>query len=82
MLEKGQISFADPECGRFRTFLLRSLENFLHNEHARAKTQKRGGNREIISIDTETAEALILAKRPLLGLWIVFSSLPPLHLHF
>ena len=62
LLEKGQISFADPERGRFRTFLLRSLENFLHNEHARAKTQKRGGNREIISIDTETAEARYLAE--------------------
>src|SRR5215469_15836934 len=56
LLEKGQISFADPERGRFRTFLLRSLENFLRNEHARAITQKRGGNREIVSLDSETAE--------------------------
>src|SRR5262249_59689880 len=62
LLEKGQISFADPERGRFRTFLLRSLENFLHNENARAKTQKRGGNQEIVSIDAETAEARYTAE--------------------
>jgi len=62
LLEKGQISFADPERGRFRTFLLRSLENFLRNEHARAITQKRGGNREIVSLDSETAEARYAAE--------------------
>ena len=62
LLEKGQISFADPERGRFRTFLLRSLENFLRNEHARATTQKRGGNQEIVSLDSETAEASYAAE--------------------
>ena len=56
LLEKNQIALADPERGRFRTFLLRSLENFLHNEHERTAAQKRGGGREVISWDVETAE--------------------------
>src|SRR5262245_53996566 len=31
LLEKEQIALADPARGRFRTFLLRSLENFLRS---------------------------------------------------
>jgi len=56
LLEKNQIAFANPERGRFRTFLLRSLENFLHNEHERATAAKRGGRCEVISWDAQTAE--------------------------
>jgi len=56
LLEKGQISLADPARGRFRTFLLRSLENFLRTQHRDRNTQKRGGGQEIISWDAQTAE--------------------------
>jgi RNA polymerase sigma-70 factor (ECF subfamily) len=56
ILEKDQISLADPARGRFRTFLLRSLENFLRTQHRDRNTQKRGGGREIISWDAQTAE--------------------------
>ena len=56
MLEKNQITLADPQRGRFRTFLLRALENFLHNAYERATTQKRGGGCEIVSWDAEAAE--------------------------
>jgi RNA polymerase sigma-70 factor (ECF subfamily) len=55
LLEKNQISRADPERGRFRTFLLRSLENFLRTEHRDATTQKRGGDKVIISWDEHLA---------------------------
>jgi RNA polymerase sigma-70 factor (ECF subfamily) len=55
LLEKNQISLADPGRGRFRTFLLRSLENFLRSEHRDATAQKRGGGREIISWDEHLA---------------------------
>jgi RNA polymerase sigma factor (sigma-70 family) len=55
LLEKNQISLADPARGRFRTFLLRSLENFLRTEHRDATTQKRGGGREIVSWDANAA---------------------------
>jgi RNA polymerase sigma factor (sigma-70 family) len=55
LLEKNQISLADPERGRFRTFLLRSLENFLRTEHRDATSQKRGGGRRILSWDERLA---------------------------
>lgn len=56
LLEKNQIAQADPERGRFRTFLLRSLENFLRSQHRDRNAQKRGGGRQIISWDAQTAE--------------------------
>jgi len=55
LFEKNQLSLADRERGRFRTFLLRSLENFLRSEHRDAAVQKRGGGRQIISWDAEVA---------------------------
>jgi RNA polymerase sigma factor (sigma-70 family) len=63
LLEKNQISLADPERGRFRTFLLRSLENFLRTQHRNATTQKRGGG-PIISWDERTAEERYAAEPP------------------
>ncbi len=56
ILGKNQIALADPCRGRFRTFLLHALENFLHSEHARATAQKRGGGQELVSWDTCAAE--------------------------
>ncbi|MBX3744867.1 MAG: sigma-70 family RNA polymerase sigma factor [Verrucomicrobiae bacterium] len=56
LLARNQIALGDRERGRFRTFLLHSFENFLHNEHARATRQKRGGGREFISWDPQSAE--------------------------
>src|SRR5262245_64351123 len=56
LLGKNQVALADPERGRFRTFLLRSLENFLRSEHRDATTRKRGGSTEIVSWDAEAAE--------------------------
>src|SRR5881628_1885337 len=56
LLEKNYFAKADPERGKFRTFLLRSLKNFLVNEWKRAGRLKRGGGLEFISIDTEAAE--------------------------
>jgi len=55
LLEKNQISLADPERGRFRSFLLKSLENFLRTEHRDASARKRGGGREMISWDANLA---------------------------
>ena len=40
-----------PDRGRFRTFLLAALKNFLANEWRDANRQKRGGGQELISID-------------------------------
>ena len=48
---------ADREKGRLRTFLLGSLENFLYNEYDRARALKRGGGRQILSIEEHLPEA-------------------------
>lgn len=56
VLEGRVISAADPLRGRFRSFILRSLQNFLHDEHRQATTVKRGGGRIIASLDSTTAE--------------------------
>src|SRR5689334_19200197 len=53
--EKHALAKADPRRGRFRTFLLSSLQNFLLNEQERARAQKRGGGREMIFLDAEDA---------------------------
>ncbi len=48
LLESNALVRASPERGRFRTFLLKSIQNFLANEWDRAHRQKRGGTRELI----------------------------------
>src|SRR5262245_42682955 len=42
-LEKNVVSRADRQRGRFRTFLLTSLQNFVSHEWKRASAEKRGG---------------------------------------
>lgn len=56
LLEKNYIANANPERGKFRTFLLRSLKNFLVNEWKRAGRLKRGGGLAFLSIDENAAE--------------------------
>jgi RNA polymerase sigma factor (sigma-70 family) len=55
-LEKKYVGRADPERGRFRTFLLACLKNFLANQWDRAQTVKRGAAYKIISWDDHVAE--------------------------
>src|SRR6266516_53777 len=57
LLEKNTLSRADKEKGRLRTFLLGSLQNFLYNEYDRARALKRGGGRQILSIEEHLPEA-------------------------
>jgi RNA polymerase sigma-70 factor (ECF subfamily) len=57
LLEHKTLSRADQEKGRLRTFLLASLQNFLFNEYDRARALKRGGGRQILSIDEHLPEA-------------------------
>src|SRR5262245_16047530 len=51
LLEKGSIEAADRERGRFRTFLLTALQNYLANEWDRANRQKRGGGQQLLSLE-------------------------------
>jgi RNA polymerase sigma-70 factor (ECF subfamily) len=50
------VARARPERGRFRTFLLSALRNFLINEWQRAQTAKRGGGAAARSLDFDDAE--------------------------
>ena len=51
LLEYRTVRRADPHRGKFRSFLLGALKNHVANETARAGRQKRGGEKEIISLD-------------------------------
>jgi RNA polymerase sigma-70 factor (ECF subfamily) len=51
LLEGSVFRVADPERGRFRSFLLKSLQNFLTDQVRKAKTLKRGGGRQQLSLD-------------------------------
>ena len=57
LLEKDRFQAADQERGRFRSFLLASLNNFIANQWRRANAQKRGGGNTLLSIDVESGEA-------------------------
>jgi RNA polymerase sigma-70 factor (ECF subfamily) len=55
-LEKEYFHRASPARGRFRTFLLHSLQNFLVNEWKRTQRVKRGGGSASLSLDCDDAE--------------------------
>lgn len=55
---------ADPERGRFRTFLLGSLKNFMANWRRDARRLKRGGGAESVSLQLEDMEQLVAAESP------------------
>jgi len=55
-LENNAVSRADRQRGRFRSFLLTSLQNFISNEWKRARAQKRGGGRALLAWDELTPE--------------------------
>jgi RNA polymerase sigma factor (sigma-70 family) len=55
-LERKYLRLADRNRGRFRSFLLTSLKHFLINEWNKANREKRGGGRQIISLDAEETE--------------------------
>jgi len=56
LLEKNYVAQADRERGRFRTYLLAALTHFLADEWDKARRLKRGGDREIVSVDAASAE--------------------------
>lgn len=56
LLERNTVARADPARGRFRSFLLASLKNFLAHEWAKARAQKRGGRVQVIPLEFDTAE--------------------------
>jgi RNA polymerase sigma factor (sigma-70 family) len=62
LLEKNYIGSADPEKGRFRSFLLLSLKRFMANEWDRAKRQKRGGGAACLPLEGKEFETRYVAE--------------------
>jgi RNA polymerase sigma factor (sigma-70 family) len=62
LIENKIYARTDREKGKFRSFLLASLKNFLSVERHREQTQKRGGGYHFVPLhenQTEAAEALL-----------------------
>ena len=57
LLEGKALTRVDPQKGKFRSFLLASLQRFLASESAREHRLKRGGYVEFVSIDVQDAES-------------------------
>ena len=56
LIRKEHLRLADREKGKFRTFLLATLDYFLAREWSRAHRQKRGGQFTFISMDQQMPE--------------------------
>jgi RNA polymerase sigma-70 factor (ECF subfamily) len=56
LLEKSTLVRADPQRGRFRSFLLATLDHFLAHKAERASARKRGGECQFVSLDDDSAE--------------------------
>lgn len=55
-LERHSLAKVHPAAGKFRSFLLVCLKNFLANERERASAQRRGGGQPLFSLDGADAE--------------------------
>jgi RNA polymerase sigma-70 factor (ECF subfamily) len=56
LLEKDVLQVVDPSAGRFRSFLLASLKNFLSHEREREGALKRGGGTVTFSLEAATEQ--------------------------
>src|SRR5262249_44990883 len=56
LLARNYLSVADRHKGKFRSFLLGSLEHFLAREWTKAHAQKRGEGKTVLSLDEKDAE--------------------------
>src|SRR5262245_30357741 len=51
LLQLNRISRAQKEKGRFRTFLLAAMQNFLRDQYDFSRRVKRGGGQPLVSLD-------------------------------
>ena len=56
ILAKNSLRQAAPDRGRFRSFLLTSLKNYIASEYVRENAQQRGGGWQAISLDFDDGE--------------------------
>ncbi|UCE47191.1 MAG: sigma-70 family RNA polymerase sigma factor [Phycisphaerales bacterium] len=57
MLDKRRLSGVSPKPGKFRSFLLTALKNFVSDEYDLARAIKRGGTQKTISLNFQIAES-------------------------
>lgn len=55
-LERGLFDGADRERGKLRSYLMRAMQNYMHNRREYDQADKRGGKHKHLSIDQEIAE--------------------------
>ncbi len=56
LFDLGRLSAADPERGRFRSFLLAALKNYVANARRHERAEKRGGGAMHVALDFEQGE--------------------------
>lgn len=56
LLRRKDLQTVDPRKGKFRSYLLAAMKNFLANERDFQNAQKRGGGQTLLSIDFEQAD--------------------------
>lgn len=56
LLEGNRVRSADQQKGRFRSFLLAGMNNFLADEWDKSRAQKRGGGLRTVPLQFDTAE--------------------------
>lgn len=61
ILETKALSDAHPQHGKFRSFLLAAMRRFLINDWVRVNALKRGGGRDIVSLDAVDGEMRLAA---------------------
>jgi RNA polymerase sigma factor (sigma-70 family) len=59
LLQKKSLARADPERGRFRSFLLTALQHFLVNEWHKTRAEKRGGGRRVLPLDFDAKDSQV-----------------------
>ena len=64
LLEKPNLSKANPQHGRFRAYLLGAFKHFVQHERDKRNAQKRGGGHRHISIDMQNADARFRLEPP------------------
>jgi RNA polymerase sigma-70 factor (ECF subfamily) len=64
LLGRDFLANVSPAGGKFRSFLLASLRNFLVNERERASAKRRGGGQCILSLDAGEGETRFMLEPP------------------
>ena len=64
LLARNWVGSADPQKGRFRTYLLTTMAHFLADEWDRCKAQKRGGGQRVLPLEVESAETRFQMEPP------------------